>query len=274
MLTRRYAAARLLLMLAACGPSCAADKAAPGKYVALGGSFAAGPMIPDPVPDQSCGRSTNNYPHLVAADLGLALTDASCIGATTADVGTTQIDAVTADASVITLTVGGNDVNFSSSLGTCGSDGKAGTSCLEVGDVDAAAIDGLLDQVEAKLVTMFDKVKQAAPAAHVYLVPYPMILPEPAAPCPPDVPMNAADATFLGHVATRLQAALSAAATTAGVTFIDVYGPSHGHDACAPADQRWVEGEATAAAAPYHPNAAGMRAEADLIVAELRKNAP
>ncbi len=275
MLTTRYATACLLMTLAACGPSCGADKPAPaGKYVALGGSFAAGPMIPDPVPDQSCGRSTNNYPHLVAADLGLALTDASCIGATTADVGTTQIDAVTADTSVITLTVGGNDVTFSSSLGTCGSDGKAGTSCLEVGDVDAAAINGLLDQVEAKLVTMLDKVKQAAPAARVYLIPYPMILPDPAVPCPPDVPMNPTDATFLGQVAARLQAALSAAATTAGVTFIDVYGPSHGHDACAPADQRWVEGEATPSAAPYHPNAAGMRAEADLIVAELRKNAP
>ena len=74
-------------------------------------------------------------------------------------------------------------------------------------------------------------------------------------------------------MAIRLQTAFSSAAATAGVTFVDVYGPSHGHDACAAADQRWVEGEANPNVAAYHPNAAGMRAEADLIVAEIRKSA-
>jgi len=241
--------------------------------VALGGSFAAGPMIPDPLPDQSCERSTHNYPHLVAADLGLELTDASCIGATTIDVATTQLETVTPDTDVITITIGGNDVDYRKSLLACAGDGRDGKSCLEVGDVDAAAVGVLLDQVENKLVTMLDTVTQAAPAAHVYLVAYQMILPDPAVPCPPDAPMNAADAPFLGQIGARLQSAFGAAATTAGVTFVDVYGPSHGHDACAPADQRWVEGEANPAAAPYHPNAAGMRAAADLIVAESRKTA-
>src|SRR3954447_9577878 len=79
-----------VLMLAACGMSCGADAAVvPPRYVAMGSSFAAGPMIPDEVPDQSCGRSTHNYAHLVAADFGLNLTDVSCIGATTDNVATT-----------------------------------------------------------------------------------------------------------------------------------------------------------------------------------------
>jgi hypothetical protein len=119
---------------------------------------------------------------------------------------------------------------------------------------------------------MLGKVKQAAPAATIYLVAYPMILPDPAVPCPPDVPMQAADATFLGGVGARLQTASSSAATTAGVNFVDTYGPSHGHDACAAADQRWVEGQANPDVAIYHPNVAGMRAQADLIVAEIRKS--
>ena len=277
-----------LVLVAACGTNCGAEPLeVPPKYVAMGGSFAAGPMIPDAVPDQSCGRSTKNYPHLVAADLGLNLTDVSCIGATTDSVATTpqamnplQIDAVTLDARVITITIGGNDINLSSSFVACGRDGKNGTSCLEAPhgagppDVNSAAIDGLLVQVENKLVTMLGKIKQAAPAARVLLVSYPMILPDPALPCPPDVPMNAGDASFLGDVSSRLHAVLSSAATTAGVSFVDMYGASHGHDACAPAEQRWVEGEATPGAAPYHPNAAGMRAQADLIVAELRQSAP
>jgi lysophospholipase L1-like esterase len=255
-----------------------------GKYVAMGSSYAAGPKIPDTVPGQSCGRSTANFAHLVAADLGLDLTDVSCIGATTDNVTTTaqtmnplQIEAVTPDTRVITISIGGNDVKYSTSLVACGQDGMNGKSCLAASadaaapDVDSVAIDKLLDQVENKLVAMLGKVQQAAPAARIYLVAYPMVLPDPAVACPPDVPLQAADATFFGEVGARLQAAFSSAAATAGVNFVDVYGPSHGHDACSPADQRWVEGQANSAVAPYHPNAVGMRAVADLIVAAIRK---
>ena len=255
-----------------------------GKYVAMGSSYAAGPKIPDAVPDQSCGRSTANCAHLVAAALGMDFTEVSCVGATIDNVTTTpqamnplQIEAVTPDTRLITITIGGNDVNYSSSLVACGRDGVNAQPCLAasadaaVPDVDSAAIDNLLDHVENKLVVMLGKVKQAAPAARIYLVAYPMVLPDPAVPCPSDVPMQAAAATFLGQVGTRLQAAFSSAAATAGVNFVDAYGPSHGHDACAPAAQRWVEGQANSAVAPYHPNAAGMRAVADLIVAAIRK---
>lgn len=255
------------------------------KYVALGSSYAAGPKIPDAVPDQSCGRSTGNYPHLVAADLGLELTEASCIGATIDNVTTTpqamnplQIGAVTADTAIITITIGGNDVQYSASLTTCSRDGMNGTSCLEATggaappDVDATAIENLLAQEEDKLVAMLGRLKQAAPSARVYLVAYPMVLADPAVACAPDVPMQAADATFLGQVGMELQAAFSAAATKASVGFVDLYGASRGHDACAPAADRWVEGQADASVAAYHPNAAGMRAAANLIVAALQKD--
>jgi hypothetical protein len=60
-------------------------------------------VIPD-IADQSCVRSTNNYPNLVAAKLKLALTDVSCGAATTDNIISTpqgahplQIDAVTPD---------------------------------------------------------------------------------------------------------------------------------------------------------------------------------
>jgi lysophospholipase L1-like esterase len=212
------------------------------------------------------------------------LTEVSCVGATIDNVTTTpqtmnplQIEAVTPDTRLITITIGGNDVNYSTSLVACGRDGANGKSCLETSadaatpDVDSSAIDSLLNQVENKLVAMLGKVQQAAPAARIYLVAYPMVLPDPASPCPPDVPMQAVDTTFLGKVGVRLQTAFSSAAAKAGVSFVDVYGPSHGHDACAPAEQRWVEGQANSSVAAYHPNAAGMRAVADLIVADIRK---
>jgi hypothetical protein len=139
-------------------------------------------------------------------------------------------------------------------------------------DVDSADIDSRLEQEAGKLVAMLGQLKQAAPAARVYLVAYPLVLPDPGVACPPDVPMQGADATFLGKVGMKLQAAFISATALAGVTFVDLYGVSHGHDACAPADQRWVEGQANPSVAPYHPNAAGMRAAADLIVAAIRKD--
>jgi len=291
-----------LLMIAAMETSCGGNKAPSdaagvssqdakdalaGRYVAMGSSFAAGPSIPDAVPDQSCGRSTGNYPHLVAAAIGLELTDVSCVGATIDNITGTpqamnpvQIDAITPDTRLITITIGGNDVQYSRSLLACGTDGLNGRSCLTSSgeaaapDVDSGAIDELLNQEADRLVAMLGKVKQTAPAADIYLVAYPMVLPDPPMPCPPDVPLQSADAAFLGGVGARLQTAFSSAAATAGVHFVDVYGASHGHDACATANQRWVEGQANPNVTSYHPNAAGMRAQADLILAQIERNTP
>lgn len=53
-------------------------------YVALGDSYAAAPGVPEQT-DAACGRSSANYPSLVAASRGARLKDVSCSGATTAD---------------------------------------------------------------------------------------------------------------------------------------------------------------------------------------------
>ena len=56
-------------------------------YVAMGSSYAAGPFLGSRVPGspRPAGRSLQNYAHLVAADLGLALTDVTFSGATIAE---------------------------------------------------------------------------------------------------------------------------------------------------------------------------------------------
>ena len=58
------------------------------EYVAMGHSFASGPMIPE-VADASCLRSNNNYANFVARRLKLALTDVTCGGATTDNITST-----------------------------------------------------------------------------------------------------------------------------------------------------------------------------------------
>src|SRR4029078_8567836 len=57
------------------------------QYVAIGDSFTSGGRIGALQPDGAdCLRSSRNYPSLVAKDLGYALRDVSCFGASTKDV--------------------------------------------------------------------------------------------------------------------------------------------------------------------------------------------
>ena len=73
--------------------TCAAGaRTQPQSYVALGDSYTAGPVIPvqqtDPL---GCLRSDHNYPHLVAAALGVStFRDPSCSGAETGDMTNAQ----------------------------------------------------------------------------------------------------------------------------------------------------------------------------------------
>jgi lysophospholipase L1-like esterase len=89
--------------------------------VAMGSSFAAGPGLPSRVPGspRRAGRSTGNYAHLLAGPLGLDLHDVTFSGATTGDLlrpsaagQPAQLDAVTADTALVTITAGGNDVGY------------------------------------------------------------------------------------------------------------------------------------------------------------------
>src|SRR5689334_20260503 len=129
--------------LALAGTAAPAAATAGLDYVAIGSSFAAGPGIP---PAQSgsgaaaCARSAGNYASIVAREIGANLTDASCSGATTANVLTDsqsgqppQVSAVTSTTKVVTVTIGGNDVDYLGSLGayTCQDDGGSGCGTVD-----------------------------------------------------------------------------------------------------------------------------------------------
>ncbi|WP_329064901.1 SGNH/GDSL hydrolase family protein [Streptomyces sp. NBC_01429] len=274
----------LLALLAAAflRPTAAGAASAGPRYVALGSSFAAGPGIPPAktgIGDAVCTRSGNNYASQVARTWGLDLADATCGGATTADVLTRsqagqppQIEAVTADARLVTVTIGGNDVNYLGSLGTysCQTSGTS-TSC---GTVDRNAVNQNLDRVSGLIKDVVDAVHARAPQARVLLVNYQTILPAagggPGAwPCP-GVPLTDDQLAFERGVADRLAAATATAANTAGATLIDIAAESRGHDACA--GDPWIEGYTVAAGrVGYHPNEAGMTAIAGLIGTELAR---
>ena len=94
---------------------------------ALGSSFAAGPGI-EPIADQVAMRSARNYAHLFADRVGAELVDLTVSGASTANVVDTpqqtmtgqtlppQIDGVPVDADIVTITAGGNDLQFAGAM--------------------------------------------------------------------------------------------------------------------------------------------------------------
>ena len=111
-----------LLALAGCATTLAQQPHSipPGaQYVSLGSSYAAGAGIGTLVPGtpQRCGRTGNNYARQLAARLHLDLIDASCGGAKTSHtLGPwnelpPQVDAVTPATKLVTITIGGNDLN-------------------------------------------------------------------------------------------------------------------------------------------------------------------
>ncbi|MFG2514007.1 ricin-type beta-trefoil lectin domain protein [Streptomyces sp. NPDC048584] len=245
-------------------------------HVALGSSFAAGPGIlpvQDSVGAPGCARSGLNYPSIVARDIGADLTDVSCSGATTAHLLTDsqsgqppQVRAVTADARVVTVTIGGNDVNYLGSINTYSCQSGGGTNC---GTVDRNAINQTFPALAGRIGDVVKAIRSAAPQAHVYLVNYFTLLPASGG-CA-DVPLTDDQATFERSVASRLAEATAAAAAATGATLVDLAAASRGHDACS--GSPWVESYRPAAGrSTYHPNEAGMRAAATLVQSALESS--
>ncbi|MFG2553999.1 SGNH/GDSL hydrolase family protein [Streptomyces sp. NPDC048581] len=206
----------------------------------------------------------------MARDTGANLTDVTCSGATTANVLTTnqgsqppQINAVNSGTDLVTITIGGNDVNYLGSMVTYSCQNSGGTNC---GTVDQAAINTALGAVGQRIENVVNAVHARAPQARVLLVSYSTLLPDTGG-CA-GVPLTADQRVFERTVAQRLAQATITAANDTGATLVRLATASHGHDACA-ADP-WVEKYKPASGrTTYHPNEAGMKAAASLVKSAL-----
>ncbi len=247
-----------------------------GRYVAMGSSFAAGPGIGRDI-GAGCGRSARNYPHLVAQRLGLALTDVTCSGATTANLLSVpqrghppQLDAVTPDTRLVTITVGGNDTGYSPATARCAAATAAGRSCAALLPSPAAFAAEVV-KLRSNLTQLLAAIDTAAPGVLVYLVTYPRIFPDPPVTCSDNV-ISTADTRSLAEIGSTLEQTLRQVATQRGIPLVDAYAASAGRDVCAAADTRWVEGSRTSGV-HYHPNAGGMAAVSRLVENALVGNA-
>ena len=242
----------------------------PGStYVALGSSFAAGPGI-RPITHRRAGRSARNYAHQVAETLSLHLVDVTCSGATTADVLRSwrgrqppQIDAVTPDAKLVTITVGGNDIGYIGSLVRGSLLSRFRFLPRAWRHVDYSVQKQHYDTLIDSLVNVVRAVRSRAPGARILLVDYLTVLGTDAHTCR-ELPLDDDAISQARTTADGLATAFEAAAEQTAACLVRASAASvdHGVGSAEP----WVTGWGRM---PYHPTLAGMTAVAELVVAEL-----
>lgn len=262
-----------MLVAVACTPTVGPSVPGGDRYVALGSSFAAGPGVPDLIDSNViCGRSSGNYAHIVARERGLNLVDATCQSATTANLfesqglNPPQLDAVTADTDIVTVTLGGNDIGYAGTSIRCAVLAQAGSGCTVDSGERLATAAGRLSE---DLVEGIGAIRSKAPDAEILLVTYLRMFPDEGAECAPSNPIDAASSAQLAEMGRFLDDVFRQVADTTSVTLVDAYANTE-HTICADPADRWVEGAAPAPPAiVFHPTAAGMSATADLVMRAL-----
>jgi lysophospholipase L1-like esterase len=269
----------VLAAMAVAGVLAGTAEAAP-RYTALGDSFAAGPLIPLPLAPLGCLKSSNNYGRIAQRTLGLdEYRDATCSGAETDDMfapqnvspggpNPPQLDSLSGDNRLVTLTIGGNDIGFSDLAQDCVAVLPFGSPCRDQytrgGDQISARIAATAPKVDAVL----EAIRLRSPMAKVLVVNYSAIFPHTGGGCWPRMPVTPRDVTWLRDKHKELNAMLAKQAADNGAVVVDVYRASEGRDACADSRTRWVEPYIPAnAAAPLHPNLRGLQAMAAMVVA-------
>jgi len=246
------------------------------RYVAMGSSYAAGAGIGPLVPatPQRCGRTENNYAHLLAARLGLDLVDISCGGATTAHILgpwnelPPQLDAVTSEARLVTVTIGGNDLNYVRNLmiATCGKvPGMmplAGRPCQAPtwpSDSDYATLGQHLRQIA-------QEVRRRSPRAKLVFVDYIRIVPQVGG-CAA-LPLDETQMATARHTFRRMAEVTAKAAAAEGAMLLPAGELSREHDACSATP--WSTGY-PGKPVSWHPTVAGHAAIADAVAGLLAK---
>jgi lysophospholipase L1-like esterase len=290
-MTGRPLLAALVASAAALVPAAGASGVAPNPYVALGDSYTAATLVPNQVGKPAgCARSDRNYPSLVRTATGPPLRDVSCSAATTEHLtapqavpfGTNppQFNALSADAGLVTIGIGGNDAGLVGAAIMCvrlGLLAPTGTACRSHFAKPGGG-DLLVDQIAAtapKIAAALQGVHARAPQARVLIVGYPDVAPRNGKGCYPLVPLSDDDITYLDEMLRRTNAMLAAQAAANDAEYVDTYEESVGHDVCTLPGTRWFEGVIpTSPAFPIHPNALGEASMARSVLRVLGRPRP
>jgi lysophospholipase L1-like esterase len=222
------------------------------RYVALGDSYTsglgAGGMI---ISSGSCHRSTKAFSRLWAnANHPASYVSVACSGATTGTVISSQLSALTAATTLVSITVGGNDVGFKPTMETCVL--HSTRTCVAAVHADEAQISSALP---GKLNNLLGRITRAARHARVIVLGYPDLYDlSRSSTC---IGLSTTDRTDLNQAAGELDAAIATAAAAHGDAYVDVRRAFAGHDICD--SSPWLHSvNIFDISESYHPTAAGQ----------------
>jgi lysophospholipase L1-like esterase len=229
-----------------------AAHAAAVNYVALGDSYSSGVGAGSYTSSSgSCDRSTNAYSQLwTNAHAPSSFTFVACSGATTADVLSSQISAVTSATTLVSITIGGNDVGFSNVMETCVLDSTS--SCVSA--VNTAESEAQT-QLPAKLDSVYAAIKAKAPGARIVVLDYPELYDlSKSSTC---IGLSTTDRTDLNQAADTLDNVIKTEAAKYGAVFADVRSAFSGHEICD--SSSWLHSvNILDLDESYHPTASGQ----------------
>jgi lysophospholipase L1-like esterase len=249
---------------------------------ALGSSFAAGPGI-EPVADAAAMRSEQNYAHQLAVRLDARLVDLTVSGATTANildvpqqisegvVFPPQIEGLPTDAEIVTITAGGNDLQFAGAMLYAAWLRREPASPI-VPMLSQMFPDGIsvppehtVEKATAGLVQVVEEARAQAPAARILLVDYLTVLDEASGPA---TPFSDRELRQFLTIQRAVQQVFTDAASRVSAELVLASSLSSDHALGSP--DPWVQPfhqVLTQTGSSFHPNAAGMSA----IAAELER---
>jgi lysophospholipase L1-like esterase len=282
------------------------ERATEGKYVAMGDSYSSGegakhyikgtnfddrddlwPFNDDQEAHNRCRRSENAYSQVITNrfDFKGGSTFVACSGATVSDLTASndsntgehpQLDALDKDTSLVTISVGGNDLGFAEVVKACilnGSGGLPGMSKCQ--DKYEPKMAGRLAYLKKKLTQEYQAMKDKAPNARVIVMGYPHLFVE----NPSDDfgrLLFGEDQRWMNEKGDQLNAMLKATAEEAGVEFVEPTDAFKGHELGS--KDPWINdltlggpGMMLVDPGSFHPNAQGQSVMAGLIADQMEK---
>ncbi len=252
------------------------------QYVAMGSSFASGPAISQPAADSPwfCSRSQDNYAHQLARLRGLSLVDVTCGGATTRHIldggqllQPAQMDAITPETELVTITIGGNDIGYLGNIMALGCDDSTPWFVRAMGACRVRSVEEMeqaLREMPLRQAAIIEEARRRAPQATIVLLNYQTVLP-PTGTCD-RLGIGEGDVAEMRDIAEKLAVATQAVAEAHGALFMNARSLTEDHHVCAPAP--WMNGmhpPGGLLGAPLHPTLDGMTAVARGLDALLGK---
>ncbi|MCL6734962.1 SGNH/GDSL hydrolase family protein [Streptomyces neyagawaensis] len=238
-------------------------------YVALGDSYSSGHGASSTYADKTCKRSDSAYPALFFAkykadqqpSISSSIVNRACTGAKIQDVINNQLEFITGSVEMVTITIGGNDVDFASVATTCVLNGSV--TCTQALNEVGPRISAL----RQPLTDLLGTIRKQAPVANIVISGYPKIFATGSCGALAISEDNRDQMRSLQESMNTLIREVAAASDR--VQYADPDGLFNTHRVCDTGD-RWINQVSDGIAqldtgAAYHPNANGQAAMADAV---------